>query len=100
MNSSITPMPTRQHAATEADRRTAASAASHDAAAVAMATMTAGLKCSVYNAIAESRHGLVEEEVTQAFDLGDLTRAVLSALVQDGAVVEYQGVYILPRTAA
>ncbi len=74
--------------------------ASHDNAAEALAVMTSGLKHSVYNAIAESRHGLVEEEVMQAFDLGDLTRTVLAALLTDGAVVEYQGVYSVPQVAA
>jgi len=93
-------MPTRSAIQAEATQRTAASAAAHDAAAVAVATMTAGLKRSVYNVIAEARHGLVEEEVMQAFELGELARTVLAALLADGAITERGGVYAVMPGAA
>ena len=100
MKSTITPMPTRSAIQAEASRQAQTVAAAHDSAAEAVAVMVSGLKHSVLTAIAESRHSLVEEEVMQAFDLGELTRAVLAALMQDGAVVEHQGVYIVPQVAA
>jgi len=86
-------MPTKAHMAAEAERITAASVAAHDTAAEALLVMAAGLKAGLYRAIAESRYGLVEEELLQAFDAGELTRALLAALVSDGSVYQHDGVY-------
>lgn len=98
--SSITAAPTLAYFNEQAERETRARAGASDQAAVALAAMTAGLKCAVFNAVAESRYGLVEEEVIRIVEGGDLARALLAALVQDGAVVERGGVFSIPQVAA
>lgn len=92
MNSSVTPMPTKATMAAEAERL-AANANAHDVAAVALAEMARQAKGAIYRAIAESRHGLVEEEAIGVIQAGELGRALLAALVADGEVVERGGVY-------
>ena len=98
--STITSAPTLAYMTKEADRRAAAVAQAHDAAAIALAEMARQAKGAIYRAIAESRHGLIEEEAIGVIEAGELGRALLAALVADGEVEHRAGVYSIPRTAA
>lgn len=100
MTTSVTPMPTASDARREAERIAKARASASDTAAHAVAELCRQLRGNLYLAIAGSRFGLVEEEIMQAFDAGELTRTILAALVADGEVEHRQGVYSIPRTAA
>lgn len=100
MNRSVTPMYTASDARREAERQTAAIAANHDTAVVAAAELMRQMRVGVYQHIASHRHGVVREEVLQAFPAGELVDVLLAALVQDGAVVERGGVFSIPQVAA
>lgn len=98
---SITPLPTKAHMAAEAARQAQARATDLDSAAVAGAQMAASLRAALYQAISESRTGLFEDDLVNAYaDAPELTRVLLAALVADGEVELYQGVYRMPRGAA
>ncbi len=96
----ITSAPTLAHVTGLAERQAKAATAAHDVAAVAMAELCRQAKGALYNAVAASRHGIVEEEAAAVIDSAELARALLAALVQDGEVEHRQGVYRLPRGAA
>lgn len=97
---SITSAPTASDYRREAERFTQARTTASDHAAVAYAELCRQAKGAIYNAIAESRHGLIEEEAVSVIEAGELARALLAALVQDGEIEHRQGVYSIPRSAA
>jgi len=96
----ITPMFNKHHAAAEAARQTQAVAQAHDQAAVALAEMCRQAKGAILEAVINSRHGIVADEAASVVSSAELASVLLQALVQDGAVELYQGVYRLPRGAA
>ncbi len=97
--STITPLASASYTKAEADRRTAASAASHDTAAIAYAELCRQSRVRLFEAIAQSR-GLVREECLAAIPAEGLVDVLLAALVADGAIVERGGVYAVMPGAA
>ena len=100
MTTSVTPAPTLAYMTKEADRRAAAVAQAHDQGAVAAAELMRQMRVGVYQHIASHRHGVVREEVLQAFPAGELVDVLLAALLADGAITERGGVYAVMPGAA
>lgn len=100
MSNTITSTPTLAHVNALAERQAKAATASSDAAALAAAEWCRQLRGNVYQLIAANRHGVVREEVVQAFPVGELVDTILAALIADHEVVERGGVFSVPQVAA
>lgn len=96
----VTTLATAGYMKGEAERQAVAAVNAQNTAVIAAAELVRQMRIGVYQHIAANRHGLIREEVAEAFPAGELVDVLLAALVSDGEVVERGGVFTVPQVAA